>query len=137
LFSAYRIAILAPKASTLAVDGKFKNASGHRSSVAGSTLEYGLDNHKITSVLDTALRRLGQFIGVGKSRRLFQFSMASKVLGMNIPAESLQELRRICAEMLPYHLTEAEILQIAQRVVRYLMHLTSQDSDNSNRFDVF
>jgi hypothetical protein len=76
-------------------------------------------------------------VGVGKSRRLFQSSVAGKVFGMKIPAESLKELRRICAEMIPQSLTEAEILQIAQRIIRYLLHLNSPDGDGANRFDVF
>ncbi len=39
---------------------------------------------------------------------------------MKIPAESLEELRRICAESFDKTLSDVELQEVAQRIIRFL-----------------
>jgi len=50
----------------------------------------------------------------------FHHPAARRVSGMTLPKAALEELRRICDESFQRQLTDAELQEIGQRIVRFL-----------------
>jgi len=48
---------------------------------------------------------------------------------MNIPVSSLAELRRICEQSFQKHLSDAELLEVAQRILRFLRNTEGHDPE--------
>lgn len=56
---------------------------------------------------------------------------ADKLGGMKIPLPSLTELRRLCEQSFHRHLSDAELLTIARRIVRFLKHVEGRGPEDS------